>query len=169
MKKYCVMMVTILISSLLVGCSDKIDEIKDAVSGIDNQADKAAKAISLDAHSIRSFEINYENNSFTINDLFKTILRDTQWEYEQNDTIHTLIVKGAWKEPLLANYNLSIEKDKLNENGKVIVELQFEENNMNEEKTKVVLKYNDNIVFEQEGKEVLLNLYDTYINTTKNF
>lgn len=163
MKKFAFLSIVFLISSILFGCDDKLNELKDAVSGIDSAANKAANAISLDAHSIRSVEINYENHTFIINDLFKTILRDTLWEYEQKDTNHILIVKGTWKEPLFENYNITVDKEKLKKDGKVTIELQFENETINEHKTNVILEYEKNKLLELKGKEALHYLYDVYI------
>lgn len=152
---------------LLVGCDNKFNEIKDAVTGIDDQAEKAAKAISYDAHTIRAVKINYKNTSFTINDLFKTILRDTQWEYEQNGSIHTLTVKGTWKEPLFEQDQLNIDRNKLIEKGKVIVQLQIENDKVIEDKTKVVLQMGGKKLLDEQGEKILSNLYDIYINNIK--
>lgn len=74
------------LSVLLAGCGDRLTEIKDAFSGINSAADAAASAVSQDVHAIRALTINYNDESFTINDLFKTILRDIRWEYDGKKT-----------------------------------------------------------------------------------
>lgn len=67
---------------LLVGCGETMTDIKDAVSGINSKANEAAQALGEDVHALRRTEIKYSNATITINDLFKTILRDIQWFYE---------------------------------------------------------------------------------------
>lgn len=168
MKKYFFMFSLFLISSLLVCCDDKLKEIKDAASGIDNQAEKAAKAISPDAHTIRSIEINYENYNFTINELFKTILRDTLWEYEQKGSNHVLMIKGVWKNPLFESYQMNIDKDQLSEKGTVKIELQFEGDKLIEENTHVVLEFENDVILDEKGKEILYELYKAYIKSLNN-
>lgn len=68
--------------ALLTGCSNRLSEIKDAVSGINSAAENAASAVSRDVHAVRAIAINYKDTSFTVNDLFKTILRDVRWDYD---------------------------------------------------------------------------------------
>ena len=83
-----------ILSLCLAGCSDTLGEIKDAASGINTAADEAATAISQDVHSIRAINITYNDETFTVNDLFKSILRDVQWDYERGEKTNALKVNG---------------------------------------------------------------------------
>src|SRR5690606_13104442 len=126
MRKLTMMIPFIFLILVLSGCSEKVTELKEAVSGIDSAANKAAKAISLDAHSIRSSEINHADAKFTVNDLYKTILRDVFWEYEEKNEIHIFTVKGTWKEPLFEDYHFTENQlEKLKDEGKVVVQLEL--------------------------------------------
>lgn len=70
-------------------------DIKDAAAGINSKATEAATAISIDVHSIRAIELAFDNKQVAINDLFKTILRDVQWHYDESANI--LKISGTWK------------------------------------------------------------------------
>lgn len=149
---------------LLTACGDKVAEIKEAAAGIDSAASKAAKGISLDAHSIRSIEIEHNDRNFTVNDLFKSILRDIFWEYEQKDEIHIFTVKGTWKEPLFEEYQFTDEqKAKLKDEGYVTVELELFDGVIKEESTKVVMTLDGETLVEETGKKALTSLYDEYV------
>ena len=71
------------ICALLSGCGGRFSEIKDAASGINSvKLIPQTSAVSRDVHAIRALDINYKDTSFTVNDLFKTILRDIRWDYD---------------------------------------------------------------------------------------
>lgn len=150
---------------LLSACSDTLTEIKEAASGIDHAANKAANAISLDAHSIRSIEIEHKNTNFTINELFKVILRDVFWEYEEKNEIHTLVVKGTWKEPLFEEYNFTEEqKTKLKDEGYVLVTFELVDGTIKPQSTTIQMTLDGDVLVDEKGEDVLYALYDQYIN-----
>lgn len=154
------------LSLCLVGCSNTLNEIKDAASGINSAANKAATAISQDVHSIRAIEITHNTQSFTVNDLFKSILRDVQWHYEPSQEENMLKITGTWQPDLFASYNIDEKlKNELAVNGKVTVMLNVEENMIHEEQTEVTLVYNEKTLLKESGQEILHYLYDYY--TTK--
>lgn len=70
----------------MTGCN-RFTESKEAASDI-NEA----------VHSVRTTHLSYDEETFTLNDLFKSILRDTRWEYDAQ--AGKLQVKGTWLEPL---------------------------------------------------------------------
>ena len=79
--------VTIVFSFFLAGCHDIID----AVSGINSKANEAAEAISVDVHTLRSIPIQMENQqTVTVNDFIKAILRDVQWKHEKKGELEVL-------------------------------------------------------------------------------
>lgn len=165
MRKLTMMIPLFFCILLLSACSDKISEIKEAASGIDHAANKAAKAISLDAHSIRSIEIEHKNTSFTVNDLFKSILRDVFWEYEEKNEIHTFVVKGTWKELLFEEYNFTEEqKTKLKDEGTVTVELELVDGAIKAESTTVQMTLDGELLVDEKGEDTLYSLYNQYIN-----
>ena len=61
MQKLHTILLISVISLFLIGCSDKVNEIKEAASGINSAANKAATAISHDIHSIRAIEITHND------------------------------------------------------------------------------------------------------------
>lgn len=155
-----VMLVFLQIAS---GCSDKLNEIKEAALEIDATAEKAAKAISLDAHTIRAVELDHNNKTFTINDLFITILRDVQWEYDEIDTIQSLKVNGKWQESLFEGYiNSEIQKSGLDENGNVTIELEFINGQINPESTSFSMTLNNKTIVEENGEKAYIYLLDYY-------
>ncbi|NLY78613.1 MAG: 23S rRNA methyltransferase [Lysinibacillus sp.] len=149
---------------LLVGCSEQMSDIKEAVSGINSQAEKAKSAITMDAHTIRGLEIEFNGELFTVNDLFKNILRDVQWEYEKNNDQHLLFVKGTWKEPLFENHFSIEKKEKLIKDGKVYIQLTFENESIVANETTVSMKLEDEILVDEKGEEILYYLYEIYVN-----
>ena len=161
-KLYTILLASIL-SLFLVGCSDTLNEIKEAASGINSAADKAATAISQDVHSIRAIEITHNAQTFTVNDLFKFILRDIQWHYEPSQEENVLKITGTWQPNLFASYNIdeTIKPD-LAVNGRVTIELQVEENIIQEENTTVTLTYNEENLLNETGQEILHYLYEYY-------
>ena len=162
-KSYTILLASIL-SLFLVGCSNTLNEIKEAASGINSAADKAATAISQDVHSIRAIEITHNTQTFTVNDLFKSILRDVQWHYEPSQKENVLKITGTWQPSLFASYNIdeTIKPD-LAINGKVTIELNVAENIIQEENTTVTLTYNDENLLNESGQDILQYLYEYYI------
>ena len=149
---------------LLAGCGDTIGDIKQAAAGINSKANEAATAISTDVHSIRAVEMEFDNQTFTINDLFKTILRDVQWYYDENGNEQQLKITGTWQDNgLFAEENFSeIEKQQLIENSKIEVILFFHNGVLDEEKTTVRMSQNRQTIIDQKGTEALLHFYKIY-------
>lgn len=165
MRKLTMMIPFIFLILVLSGCSEKVTELKEAVSGIDSAANKAAKAISLDAHSIRSIEINHADAKFTVNDLYKTILRDVFWEYEEKNEIHIFTVKGTWKEPLFEDYHFTENQlEKLKDEGKVVVQLELVDGVIKPESTTVQMTLDGETLVDEKGEDALNRLYDQYVN-----
>lgn len=165
MRKFRALLFPFVSILFLVGCSNQLGDLKQAVSGIDSAAQKAATAISLDAHQIRSIEINYENEVFTINDLFGTILRDVQWDYENLENIHNFTVKGTWKDDLFTQYQFTDEeKNELMKNGKVVIQFQIVDQQILADSTKVQMTLNNELLVDEMGTEALHSLYSHYIN-----
>ncbi|MEA0563934.1 hypothetical protein [Lysinibacillus irui] len=150
------------ICALLSGCGDRISEIKDAASGINSAANSAASAVSRDVHAIRAIDINYQDTSFTVNDLFKTILRDIRWDYDpEKNELH---VRGTWQPPLFSDQSWNKEmKEMLAEAGVVTVSCKIIDDKIDSSQTKVTLTYNGEILLEQIGEDTLHHLYDTYL------
>jgi hypothetical protein len=148
---------------LLTGCNDSFHDIKEAVSGITSRADDAAYAISLEVHTIRAIEIQHQNETFTINDLFKTTLRDVQWNYDEQ--AQQLKVTGTWKDNgLFANQNFKgIEKKQLLEHGEIEVLLTIKDGLLIEDKTLVKMQHNENSLINYSGLEALQQFYQVYI------
>lgn len=152
------------VAILLSGCGDTFNDIKDAASGINSKATEAASAISIDVHTVRATKIEFDNQSFTINDLFKTILRDVQWYYEQNDSKQQLKVTGTWKDNGLfdeENFN-DEQKRKLLEDGKLEVTLNFNEGVLDEQSTTVQMQLHSEKLINQTGIDSLHHLYEVY-------
>lgn len=150
---------------LLTGCSDTLTDIKEAASGINNAADKAASAISQDVHSLRAIEITYNEQTFTINDLYKTILRDVQWHYEKNGETNLLRVTGTWQPTLFESFSLNVEQyENLSEIGEVEFLLHFNDNEMIEQSTSAKVKYEGNEIFSNKGQELVTYVYEYYTN-----
>lgn len=156
MEKLLLLIFTILIH---VGCSD----IKEAVSGISTRADDAASAISIEVHNIRAIELQHENENFTINDLFKTTLRDVQWNYDEQ--AQQLKVTGSWKDNgLFSDQDFQgIEKKQLLENGEIEVLLLIKDGLIIEDETVVKLLFHGNTLIEQKGLDALQQFYNVYI------
>lgn len=153
----------ICLSILLTGCGDRLTEIKDAASGINAAADSAASALSRDVHSVRAIKLTYNDDTFTINDLFKTILRDTRWEYDAGEG--KLIVIGTWIDPLFAEQQWDeTYKKQLAEIGKVTVTSFIQDDKINSELSDVKLTFNDEVILHMTGEDALNHLYETYIH-----
>lgn len=150
------------LGALLVGCGERLSEIKGAVSGINSAADSAASAVGRDVHAIRAITINYKNTTFTVNDLFKSILRDIRWDYDpEKNELH---VRGTWQPPLFSDQSWNEEmKEKLAEAGVVTVSCKIIDDKIDSSLTKVTLTYNEEILLEQNGEDALHHLYDTYL------
>lgn len=154
---------------LLVGCGNTLEELKGAAAGINSRANEAATALSMDAHSIRATEIQYNNQTFTINDLYKAILRDVQWHYEKIDGVDTIKVTGTWQDKgLFEVYNFEEDvKNQLLEYGKITVFLTFSEDQLNEEATEVTMHLNDKILVQEIGTPALHTFYELYTSFKK--
>lgn len=150
------------ICALLSGCGGRFSEIKDAASGINSAANSAASAVSRDVHAIRALDINYKDTSFTVNDLFKTILRDIRWDYDlEKNELH---VRGTWQPPLFSDQAWSDDmKEKLAESGFVTVTCQIIDDKIDSQQTSITLTYNEEILLQKNGEEALHHLYDTYL------
>jgi len=148
--------------ALLAGCGDRLSEIKDAASGINSAANSAASAVSRDVHAIRAIDINYKDTSFTVNDLFKTILRDVRWDYDaEKNELH---VKGTWQAPLFSEQTWdNAMKKQLAEPGVVRVTCTLTDNMIDSASTNVTLVFNDETILEMTGEDALHHLYDTYL------
>lgn len=163
MQKIIMSCLSLIFLLILGGCGSTLNDIKGAVSEIDTAADKAAKAISYDAQTIRSKEIEYNNVSFTINDLFETILRDVQWEYEEINDLHKFKVNGTWQDSLFDSYQFTeVQKKQLEEVGKVLIEFEFDNEQIVAESTSIQLILNQNILVEKNGEDALVYLFDYY-------
>lgn len=147
----------------LVGCGDTMSDIKDAASGINSKANEAAAAISMDVHSIRATELTFDNESITINDLFKAILRDVQWQYDTNNS-KSLKITGTWQDNgLFMHHDLeTVDKNELQENGNVTILLFFNEGVLDESRTKATLALHGNTLANETGSQLLPHFYETY-------
>lgn len=161
MRRFSLVLFTVI---LLAGCGDTVSDLKEAAAGINSKANEAASAISIDVHSIRATEIKFDNKTFTINDLFKTILRDVQWDYDDRGETKLLKITGTWQDNgLFAQHSFSAsQKVLLKENGKVEVILSFDNGTMDETKTKVSMKMDGQILIKEEDQEILHHSYKTY-------
>jgi len=150
------------IFALLTGCGDRLSEIKDAASGINTAANSAASAVSRDVHAIRALDINYKDTSFTVNDLFKTILRDIRWDYDpEKNELH---VRGTWQPPLFSDQPWNDElKEKLAESGVVTITCKINDDKFDSSQTNVTVMNNNEILLQKNGEKALHHLYDTYL------
>ncbi|AWE08069.1 23S rRNA methyltransferase [Lysinibacillus sp. 2017] len=152
----------LLFASILTGCGDTYSEIKEAVSGIGSKANDAAAAISVEVHTLRAVELQYNNETFTINDLFKTTLRDVQWLYDEKKQY--LKITGTWKDNELfadQQYN-DTKKAQLRENGDVEVHLFFDNETLIEEKTTVTMQLQSETLIDETGTDALDHFYKVY-------
>lgn len=164
MRNIHIYVVLLLAMFLLIGCKSSVSDIKEAVSGIHTQAEKAKSGLTIDAYTLREYEIEYKDELFTVDELFKTILRDVQWEYEKNHNKHILLVKGTWKEPLFEQLQLTDDvKEKLSKSGKIFIELVFIDGLLNSNETTVSMKLNEELLVDEKGAENLYYLYDIYL------
>lgn len=152
----------ICLNVLLTGCGERLAEIKDAASGINEAANSAASAISKDVHSIRAISIAYNDETFTINDLFKTIIRDTRWEYDAQTG--KLQVKGTWIDPLFSEQQWDdTYKKQLAETGEITVTCQIQDDKIHNAQTDVKLVFGGETILHMTGEDALFHLYETYI------
>lgn len=92
----------------MAGCGDSVADLKEAAAGINSKANEGASAISIDVHSISATEIEFDNQTFTINDVFKVILRDVQWDYDDSGETRQLKITGTWQDNgLFAEHSFS--------------------------------------------------------------
>jgi hypothetical protein len=151
----------LILCSFLAGCD--LQQIKNAAAGISDAADQASTAISEEVHSIRAIEITYEDETFTVNDLYKGILRDVYWDYESDNNRDLLSVKGTWQPPLLEQYGLDVNSyPGLDVTGEVFVDLTVIDGVIQEEQTNVKILYEDETIFEDTGTTILHQLYADY-------
>lgn len=162
MKRMTKVACVLFLSTLLVGCGDRLTEIKDAASGITSKADSAASAVSRDVHAIRAIPIDYNENSFTVNDLFKTILRDIRWDYDAKQNV--LKVQGTWQPPLFSEqgWDDTMQK-KLAETGLVTITCAINSDKIDGAHTDLKLVYKNEMILQKTGEEALHYLYDTYL------
>lgn len=153
----------IVLTLLLAGCGESLGEIKNAASGINSRANDAASAISIEVHTIRATELQFNNETFTINDLFKTILRDVQWLYDEKE--QKLKVTGTWQDNgLFAMENFdATQKTQLLENGDIEVLLYFSNGKLKDDQTTISMQLQSDKLVEQTGSDVLLHLYEVYV------
>ncbi|MER2028029.1 MAG: 23S rRNA methyltransferase [Solibacillus sp.] len=163
MRRFSLILFTVI---LLAGCGETVADLKEAAAGINSKANEAASAISIDVHSIRATEIKFDNHTFTINDLFKTILRDVQWDYDDSGKTQQLKITGTWQDNgLFAQHSFSgNQREQLKENGEVEIILSFNSGTMDETKTKVSMKMDGQILVKEEGPEILHHFYNAYIH-----
>ena len=153
----------IIFTCFLAGCGDSFSEIKEAVSGINTKATDAASALTLEVHELCAIELQYNDISFTINDLFKTTLRDVQWHYDEK--AQNLIITGTWKENGLfafENYDNN-QKKQLREDGEVEIHLFFNQREIDEAKTTITMQLNAETLINQAGTEALQHFYEVYV------
>ena len=163
MQKLYIILLTSILSLFLVGCSNTLNDIKEAASGINSAANKATTAISQDVHSIRAIDITHNNQTFTVNDLFKSILRDVQWHYEPSQKENVLKITGTWQPNLFNAYNIDeTTKPDLAVDGEVTITLKVMDNIIQEEHTTVTLSYNEENLLNETGPDILHYLYEYY-------
>lgn len=165
MRKLLALVGAMLICIVLTGCGNTFGEIKEAASGINSKANDAASAISMDVHSIRATKIQYEDQTFTINEAFKTILRDVQWHYAKENEVDTITITGTWIDNgLFGDIHFDDEtKKQLLENGKVSVFMPFRNLELDEQAITVSMKLHGEMVIDEQGKSPLHHLYDVYL------
>lgn len=150
------------LSILLSGCNERLTEIKEAASGINDTAQSAASALSKDVHSVRAINVSYNKETFTLNDLFKSILRDTRFEYDAQTG--KLQVKGTWLDPLFSEQPWDeAYKKRLAETGEVTVTLHIQDDKIVSELTDIVLILDRKTIVHMEGADALSHLYETYL------
>ena len=159
MKKF-PFVVIIIFSFVLAGCNDIID----AISGINSKANEAAEAISEDVHTLRSIPIELDGRqTITINDFIKVILRDVQWKHEKKDHLEKLIADGSWKDGLFDNYGFTTEeKEEFKKTGDVVIQLFFDDKQLQVDLTTVVLTNDENVIVNLTGKKAFTSLQKAF-------
>ena len=132
MKKFIAL---IIFTCFLTGCGVSYSEIKEAVSGINTKAIDAASALTIEVHELRATELQYNDKSFTINDLFKTTLRDVQWYYDEKaqNLIGYRYMERKWF-ICIKNFD-DAKRMQLRKDGDVNVSLFFNHHKLDETKT----------------------------------
>lgn len=147
---------------LCTGCGDTMSDIKEAAAGINSKANEAASAISIDVHSIRATELTFDNEQHTINDLFKAILRDVQWQYDEVN--EQLKISGTWKDNGLFSEQLSPEhlSADLVENGKVTIVLSFSNGVLHLDRTQAHMKLHTDVIVDAQGEPLFQHFYEVF-------
>lgn len=147
---------------LCAGCGDTMSDIKEAAAGINSKANEAASAISIDVHSIRATELIFDNELLTINDLFKAILRDVQWQYDEVN--EQLKIHGTWKDNGLFNEQSFTEQQRadLVENGKVTIVLSFSDGEIHLDRTQAQMTLQTDVLVEAQGNQLFQHFYEVY-------
>lgn len=147
---------------LCAGCGDTMSDIKEAAAGINSKANEAASAISIDVHSIRATELIFDNELLTINDLFKAILRDVQWQYDEVN--EQLKIHGTWKDNGLFNEQSFTEQQRadLVENGKVTIVLSFSDGEIHLDRTHAQMTLQNDVLVEAQGNQLFQHFYEVY-------
>lgn len=147
---------------LCAGCGDTMSDIKEAAAGINSKANEAASAISIDVHSIRATELIFDNELLTINDLFKAILRDVQWQYDEVN--EQLKIHGTWKDNGLFNKQSFTEQQRadLVENGKVTIVLSFSDGEIHLDRTHAQMTLQNDVLVEAQGNQLFQHFYEVY-------
>ena len=162
--RYCI--IFFLCAFFLSACN--ISEIKDAAAGINKAAEKAATSITEEVHSIRAIEITHNNTIFTVNDIYKSILRDVQWHYEKEEQNNQLLITGTWKSSLFEEYGLSLTHyPTLDADGKVSIFLEVTNGAINEQATVVKVEYHDDVLLYEKGEKIQKELYQYYTEMKK--
>lgn len=148
-------------SFLMIGCD--LQQVKDAAADINQAANKASTATSEEVHAIRAMEITHNNITFTVNDLYKQVLRDVFWDYEADEKGEYLTIKGTWQPTLFEDYGLNLTAyPKLNVDGEVLIQLTIRDEMIVENETKISVQLADEILLEESGTLILTDLYETY-------
>lgn len=150
------------VAILCTGCGDTMSDIKEAAAGINSKANEAASAISIDVHSIRATELTFNSEQLTINDLFKAILRDVQWHYD--DATEQLTITGTLKDNGLFSKQLfSVQQLKdLIENGKITIVLAFSDGALLPDRTQASMKLHTDVLVDEQGEQLLQHFYEVY-------
>lgn len=158
-------LLTLFVSISIVGCSETLMEVNQAASGISSKANEASTAISADVHSIRAMELTYQGETFTMNDVFKSILRDIQWQYDKEN--EQVMITGTWKDNgLFGAFSFDAStKEKFLHEGDVHILLSLAANQLNAQDTSVTLQLHQQTFAHIEGTDALNHLYDVYLAT----
>lgn len=155
-------LLTVIMTVFLAGCGDTVNEIKQAAAGINSKANEASTALSADVHAIRATMLSYNEHTFTVNAVFKAILRDVQWFYDDKNQ---LTITGTWQDNgLFAQQQFDEEtKKSLAHEGEVKIVLVMEDGQIMPQSTQVTLTLKKNVLLTETGSDILYHLYDVYI------